>query len=68
MKQKKINLHLNKETIVMFIIGCLVLVVPIVFFNKLYYNSVVISPIEKWTGLAGLATSVTELVKGDKAE
>lgn len=52
---EKINLHLNKETIVMFIIGCLVLVISIVFFNKLYYNSVVISPIEKWAGLAGLA-------------
>lgn len=51
MKQKKLNLHLYEETIVMFIIGCLVLVVSIVFFNKLYYNSVVITPIKKWTGL-----------------
>lgn len=58
MKQRNLKLHLDKQTLAMFIIGCLILVVSIVFFNKLYYKPVVISAVEKWVGLAGLAVFV----------
>lgn len=55
MKDKNLGLNFDKQTITMFITGCLIIIITTIFFNAFYYSSVAISAIEKWGILAGLA-------------